>query len=397
MSALTIAVISDLHAFVDVKNSSNSSLQFGSPAQESRNPLVNLVDYVKQERLTADILVCAGDICNQADPQGFTSAWSKIQELSTVLSSHHLVSTCGNHDLNSRYLKDRGEVDDPDPKGALLCQTPGFPFSDPVVNNQYWAHNFAIVDLNLDCCAVVLNTSAYHGGQEEEIEHGRVSGRTIDAILRELGRYRDRQTFILICHHHLVPMARLAGKPDCEYVHNGAELLEKLERATRKSWLVIHGHRHHPRLVYGQASTSCAPIIFGSGSLGARLTGIPNQFHLIELQKSNRSDHSSIVGTVKTWSWTETTAWSQAGRNNLGMPTICGFGYKGQVGCLADEISTLVATNYITWPEALTSLPSLNYLTPEHLEQLEDELEMRGIAVNYDRTGLPSQIARRAT
>lgn len=353
MSILTIAVISDLHAFVDAKNSSNSSLQFGTPALESRNPLVNLIDYIKHERLAADVLVCAGDICNRADSQGFTSAWSKIQELNAALNSEQLISTCGNHDLNSRYLAERGEVDDPDPRGALLCQTPSFPFADFAINNQYWAQNFAVVPVGLDCCAVVLNTSAYHGGQEAEIEHGRVSRRTIDRILRELENYKNKKTFILICHHHLMPMPKFSGRSDYEYVRNGVELLDKLERATRKSWLVIHGHRHHPRLVYGQASSSCAPIIFGSSSLGARLTGVPNQFHIMALQQSSQSDHSSIVGTVKTWSWTETSNWSQAGRNNLGMPTICGFGFKGQVAYLAEEIKRLIKSNYVTWSEAL--------------------------------------------
>lgn len=398
MSALSIAVISDLHAFVDVRNSNNSCLQFGTSALESRNPLVNLIEYVKREQITADILVCAGDICNQADLQGFTSAWAKLQELNVAFRSRHLLATCGNHDLNSRYLEDRGELDDPDPKGALLCQTPGFPFDIPVVNNQYWAQNFAVVDLDSECCAVVLNTSAYHGLKDkEEIEHGRVSGRTVDAILRELDKHKDKKMFILVCHHHLMPMTKLAGKTDYQYVHNGSELLEKLERVTRKSWLVIHGHRHHSRLIYGQTSTSCAPIIFGSSSLGALVTGIPNQFHLIELQESNQSNHSSVVGTVKTWSWTNTTQWTQAGRQIAGMPTICGFGFRGQIGCLAEDLSRLADATYITWSEALEKLPSLNYLTPENLEQLEDELAVRGIAVSYDRKGLPSQIGPRAS
>lgn len=396
MSALRIAVISDLHAFVDPKNSSNSSLQFGSPTLESRNPLVRLIEYVKDEKIIADILVCAGDICNQADDMGFTHAWLRLQEFASNLNSRHLVSTCGNHDLNSRYLKDRGEVDDPDPKGTLMCQKPGFPFNDPNTNNQFWAQNFAVVDMDSDCCAVVLNTSAYHGGLEEEIEHGRVSQRTIDAIVRELGNYNDKNIFMLVCHHHLMPMTTLAGTSDYQYVHNGASLLEKLELATRKSWLVIHGHRHHPRLMYGQTTTSCAPIIFGSSSLGARVTGVPNQFHLIELENSDQPEHSSIVGTIQTWSYTETKGWCLAGRNDLGMPTVCGFGYKGQVSSLAKDISALVSTTYITWPEALTNLSSLNYLTPDHLKQLEDELEALGVAVSYDRTGLPTQIGRRA-
>jgi hypothetical protein len=395
MVALSIAVISDLHAFVDTKNSSNSSMQFGTPALERRNPLLNLIEYVKGNDITADILVCPGDICNLADLKGFVTAWSKIQDLKAALNSRYLVSTCGNHDLNSRYLKDRGE-DDPDPKGALLCLSPGFPFDDPATNNQYWAQNFAVLEFSPDCCAVVLNTSAYHGGQEDEIEHGRVSRRTIDAIVREISNHKDKRTFLLICHHHLMPMTSLVGT-DYQYVRNGTELLDQLERLTRKSWLIIHGHRHHPRLIYGQASTSCAPIIFGSSSLGARLTGVPNQFHLISFEESNQSDHSSIVGTVRTWSWTETTEWMQAGRANIGMPTVCGFGYKGQIGHLADEILKIVGPHYITWSEALGKLPSLNYLTPENLVQLLDELALRKIAVHFDHTGLPIQIAQRAS
>lgn len=390
MAAFNIAVLSDLHAYVGEENSHNSLLEF-SASRENKNPLLSLVRYVRENRISADALVCAGDICNQADIDGFSRAWNVLHDLNSALQSSHLIATCGNHDLNSRYAKDKGS-DDPDPKGALLSLEQRFPFENVVTNNQFWAQNFAIIELGDRFCAVVLNTSAYHGGDEGEIEHGRVSRRTIDAILVQLKNFENRRAYLLICHHHLLPMTGWGAKVDYEYVHNGTELLDALEKATRKSWLVIHGHRHQPRLLYGPTS-SCGPIIFGSSSLGARMPGVPNQFHVISTEESAQSDHSSIVGTVKTWSWTETTDWIQSGKRSSGMPALCGFGFKGQIPALAAALSQLVGSNYMTWKEATQALPSLNYLTPEHMSQLELELSKGGYSIYFNAADLPVQIA----
>ncbi|MDP1606363.1 MAG: metallophosphoesterase [Rhodocyclaceae bacterium] len=395
MAAFNIAVLSDLHAYVGDGNASNSLLGFGTPTSEKLNPLLSLVKYATDHGITADALVCPGDICNQADIDGFGRAWKTLHDLNDALRSSFLLATCGNHDLDSRYLRNRG-ADDPDPKGALLCLTPKFPFNDIQTNNQFWAHNFAFVDLGDSYCALVLNTSAYHGGSEGEIDHGRVSQRTIDAILVELTRFPNRGAYVLICHHHLLPMTGWETQPDYQYVHKGTALLEALETATRTSWLVIHGHRHHPRLVYGPAVSTCAPIIFGSSSLGARMTGVPNQFHVISIEESDQPEHASIVGTVKTWSWTVTTGWIQSGRRSAGMPTICGFGFKGQVGVLADQVSRFVGSSYVTWNDAVNAYPSLRYLTPEGLIHFDEALLSRGFTVLFDTSDLPAQIGPRA-
>lgn len=396
MAVFNIAVVSDLHAYVGENSSKNSLLDFGGVSTGGQNPLVTLVKHIREQKISADILVCAGDICNQADIDGFSRAWDVLHEMNDALGSECLIATCGNHDLNSRYLLEKG-ADDPDPKGALLSLEPSFPFEDAETNNQYWAQNFAIRNFHDECCVVVLNTSAYHGGAEGEVEHGRVSQRTIDAILKQLKGYANKSLYILVCHHHLLEMnGWTKSKNDYEFVRNGTHLLQELEKATRKNWLVIHGHRHHPRLLYGPALSSSGPIIFGSSSLGACMAGVPNQFHLISAHESRAPDHSSIVGTVKTWSWTTTSGWFLSGRGSSGMPTLCGFGFKGQVGNLANRLALLVVdgASYLTWKEATTQLPSLNHLTPEDLNHMEIELRKLGLSVMSGSDGQPAQISR---
>lgn len=392
MSSLTLAVLSDLHAYLGDERNNGSLLGYGSTALEQRNPLISLIKFVQKNQISTNVLVCAGDICNQADIGGFSHAWDHLHELQKVLGASCLVATCGNHDLNSRYLHNAKE-DDPDPKGALLALDRKFPFDSDAQNNQFWAQNFAIADLSEHSQAVILNSSAYHGGDEEEITHGRVSRRTIQAIIRELNKRPSKPLNFLICHHHLIPMRELEMRTDYQYIKKGSELLEEIERHTRCSWLVIHGHRHHPRLINGPSASACAPIIFGSASLGARLTGISNQFHVISAEESRQAEHASIVGTVKTWSWNETTDWILSGRRVPGLPAFCGFGFKGQVRILATQVETMVGTSYVTWAEAISKLPSLKYLNPEDLNHLDEELSSRGISVISTGDGLPHQIA----
>lgn len=279
MNAIRLAVLSDLHAYVDTSKSSNSSLAYGNPSSETRNPLSMLIAFVKKQELRADVVVCPGDICNQADFAGFSRAWAALGELKCAMGASEVIATCGNHDLDSRYLGT--SHDDPDPKGELMCLN--FPFDNVDATNKFWAKNYCIVQLRPGVCAVVLNTSAYHGGKQGEIDYGRVSRRTITSITHDLKAHVASGAHILVCHHHLIPMQGWESKPDYQYVLKGAELLDALEEATGTSWLVIHGHRHTPRLMYGPSSSSATPIIFGAGSLGAQTPNTPNLFTCLSL------------------------------------------------------------------------------------------------------------------
>jgi 3',5'-cyclic AMP phosphodiesterase CpdA len=389
---IKIAVVSDIHAFGRSANSHGSLLDYtGATSIPPPNPLRDLIETARATKLKADVLVCAGDISNRADPAGLQHAWSDLHKLAEALGNAELIATNGNHDLDSRFLMDDP---DPDPKGALLRLEPAFPFVNPILSNQYWARNFAIVNHNSGVVFAVLNTSAYHGGKQEEIEHGRVSKRTIEELAAALENTMDARAHVLVCHHHPLPLRGWDKRADREFIQNGQELLNGILKATGTSWLVVHGHRHLPELVHGASTNNDVPFVFGAGSLGARMTGVPNQFHLLTLHQPPENDHASLTGTVKTLQWTDSMGWCTS-RGNDGLPAECGFGYRGQVKRLLKSISALCQVDgYAKWGEVQTACPGVRFLIPESLRELETELEKAGLGILRDGSGKIVQVGK---
>lgn len=384
-----LAIVSDLHAFSNSKKADDSSIDLSSSPLSSSNPLTDLLSFAKRKNLTSDVLVCAGDICNKADFSGLANAWGLLHKLRGELSADHLITTCGNHDLDSRYLHDDT---DPDPKGALLALDPPFPFDEEELTNKFWARNYAIKKISDSLLVINVNTSAYHGGVPAEIDHGRISRRTIDSIVRDIKEIPPFKAYVLLCHHHPLPMQGWSSRgDDGEFLTNGQELMDALTIHTQCTWLIIHGHRHIPRLIHAASSSSVSPIVLGAASLGARMVGASNQFHLVSLFACDQLDCANVVGTVKTWSWTESAGWSLTVCPN-GLPPICGFGYRGQIAGLAEKISGLIGTSYSAWSEVLRQLPVIQFLMPDDMSHLEAKLKQKGLNILRMSDGTPAQI-----
>lgn len=370
-----LLVVSDIHAFSKSANSADSVLDLTDASPTPANPLTDLIKLAQSSAVKADALICAGDICNRADAGGLAKAWGHLHELKSRLGASCMIATCGNHDLDSRYLQKEA---DPDPKGALLALDPRFPFDEENLANKFWARDYAVVSISPSILLVNLNTSAYHGGPPEEINYGRVSKRTIAAISAEIETLPAAKIYILLCHHHPVPLGGWGNSDDTEFLKNGQELLDALGKATRTSWLVIHGHRHTPRLLQGASSMNSAPFVLGAGSLGARMVGVPNQCHLIELNACDISDHASIIGKVQTWSWTDSSRW-KATTYPGGLPANCGFGYRGQIATLAKQIIDYVNNSFAYWRDIRAALPAVDLLMPDDFSQLEALLRSQSV------------------
>lgn len=384
-----IAVVSDIHAFTTRERATDSVVDYTNSHRDIKNPLSDLVEHADELQLKADVLVCPGDICNKADAGGLERAWTDLHRLQVALGASDLIATCGNHDLDSRYLQDET---DPDPKGAMLALSPSFPFNSPELTNTFWARNYAVVRLPSGIVMVTLNTSAYHGGKETEILHGRVSKRTIAGLAEELSGFKEAPAHVLICHHHPLPLS-MSHVNDGEFIREGQQLLDALTSTTGSSWLVVHGHRHRPRLLHGAAGSNYVPFIFGAGSLGARSPGVLNQFHLLNLFCSSDNEFASINGTVETWSWTDSTRWGIMSGNG-GLPPHCGFGYRGQIPTLAQQIATLVGGTFSSIDAIKESFPALDFLTPDSITALEIELEKLGLNIMYGRQHQMLQIGK---
>src|SRR4051794_33745568 len=104
---LTIAVLSDLHAF-DQKSKSEAAepsyLCTLAPRDlPGQHPIRGLQQLIENEKLRADILLCPGDLGDKARPAGIQYGWRAVHEVAGYLNAGVVVGNVGNHDVDSRY------------------------------------------------------------------------------------------------------------------------------------------------------------------------------------------------------------------------------------------------------------------------------------------------------
>jgi predicted phosphodiesterase len=386
---LVIAVMSDLHAHDKSGADVPSSFSISGPAdQPAIHPIAGLKKLIKDSNLRADMVLCPGDIADKANPAALAFAWKEMLEIRDLLKAERLIATAGNHDMDSRYQNETFDA-----KGMLLSLVPTFPGLDESLCDRYWARNFVVVDGD-SWRLLILNSSAYHGAgrdQGKEFQHGRVSTRTVEAMKRDLRLRAPKEVNVLLCHHHLVRDTVLAAG-DYSEMQGGDELLETLGSGEFGLWLVIHGHKHRPNLMYAPGGVA-APVIFCAGSLCAHLYHelvghARNQFYLLRIPTSQFASLGvDLIGQVTAWDWIHLRGWQPAGLDS-GLPHRAGFGYRAPFAATATTVANAVkaAGSYLTWSQLTTQLPHLDYILPRDLQMLIQVLKStHGIEVT--RTG----------
>jgi 3',5'-cyclic AMP phosphodiesterase CpdA len=378
-----VAVISDIHAFHP--ESGAVSLGERDPSwvrtlpdamEEMHGPFQALQRLIEEEDLKADFVLSGGDMGDRADQRGITYAWSWLQVIRTRLSANLLVGTTGNHDVDSRDINKTGN-----PLISTRSLQPPFPVDDQFIRDAYWDDNVAIVS-DGDTDIVILNTSA---GHEDPVlaQKGLVDTQTL-AKLEQLVGTATGSKRILLAHHH--PYRHDAiNKGDYSALDAGPEMLKVLQ--DNGSWLVIHGHRHYPNLVYAAGGTQ-SPVIFASGSFSARLypelqTRVRNQFHLIDLEgPGSVVGTSGSIGRVRSWEYNTSSGWVQPSAAE-GIPDESGFGYRDGVENAIPLVSAILDTateRLVRWEDVLVRAPQLRYMLPIDRAALLDNLVSRKLA-----------------
>jgi hypothetical protein len=388
-----ILLLSDLHAFAGpTKDGSVPSYADAKRANPSpgEDALVALKELVTQNNLQVDLVVCAGDLGDKADPTGITYAWASIQSIAAELRCQQSVAVCGNHDLDSRYL---ANTDDPDPKGVLQDLNPAFPVNDDDLCDKFWSRNFVTLNgPSPHTRLLLLNTSAYHGGKQDEINHGRITFRTVERIRRALLSEGRRNLNVMICHHHPFPHSRLDGRADYEAMRNGQSLLDVLGDPTFGPWLILHGHRHHPRIAFSSGANS-PPIVIGAASFSAKMGECANQVHLVEVDNTCSFGYD-ICGTVTSWTFSYGTGFMLMPKSTNALPGHCGFGFKGNLGGLIQRIHDFIHQSnaaYVEWRSVASAIIEVDYLTPEQFGYFHAEMKAKGIQLLFDDEGVPLQ------
>lgn len=359
------------------------------------DPLDDLERLIVEEGLRADYLLCPGDITNRSNPEALTFAWARLHQIAGTAGCQ-LIATVGNHDVDSRYQENKF-----DPRGYLMSLSPTLPVGDRGPFLEFWAENFTVLSGD-DCTIAVLNTAAYHGGgaeASEEIEHGRISEITLSRLEAAIASIPETSVNLLLCHHHPIK-----GEPWDETLigqtRGGERLIAVLEK-TKRAWVVVHGHKHVPDLFYGHGGAN-SPVILACASFSAQINADaqnknPNQVHYLVCDpESAESGGLTSAGTIKSWTWQPGNGW-QRSRGSLGLPHAVGFGYRGNVKLLVDEVEALLSSRaapVASWREAVAAVPSLMHLIPTDLETLLQNFASRGLDILTERDGSFAQIGR---
>lgn len=396
---LVVAVISDVHAYEgkDIKPDEIPSHCCITESDPMKNSLVGLHEFIKRESLSADVLLCAGDIGDKAQTIAVQHTWRELHETKKLLGATVLAAATGNHDIDSRH-----DYNKFDAKGMLQALKPPYPFDDEGMNDRYWSRHFELIAHN-EYRILVLNSSAFHGeGQfdqtnQYEYEHGRVSEHTLRKIRERLDAHLTPPVNILLCHHHPHPHSEIGlGRDDL--MIGGDALLSLLNSGTYGRWLVIHGHKHHPKLENAAGGAS-APIVFAAGSLARFLYGelqanSRNQFYIIDFPYEHFAQFG-FVGSFRAWDWRSGHGWRPAS-NGSELPANGGFGWRGDIGVLAGTVDRAVESASIPWTDIVSKLPELKYLLPLDLDQLVRRLQDNPALIVQPENDVPPTLIGRA-
>lgn len=354
------------------------------------SPFDALTALISREKLRADFLLCPGDIGDKADPNGIAHAWLRLQDIAKLLGNATYVASTGNHDVDSRSL-----FHEYDPTEALKRLTPPYPVSNQIEVDRYWSRYFCISE-NAHCRIVSINSSAFHW-LESERNRGRVSRSTLDWLRADLVSRDPRDINILLCHHHPHLHSELSRiDTSYEVMRDGDRLIDLLGNDELGQWLVVHGHKHFPNIAYS-AGSSQSPVIFSCGSFSARLyrdlqTRARNQFYIIEIPLKKVKE-LGLVGKILAWDWAVGKGWIRPDGESSGLTSLTPFGSKENPYSLATRLSDLLGTDpFVSWPELITKIPSLEFVLPSDLKALDNALRNKHqLSINW-QDGLPAEL-----
>ena len=392
---LRIAVVSDLHAH-SIKRSDNppSNLCIHDPEQPAgQHPISALNFLITNDCLRADAILCAGDMGDKADRAGIKYVWSRLETLRCLLKAELIVGATGNHDLDSRYVSDNYDA-----KGYLQTLDPPYPVKNERDCNKYWARNYLLI-AKKQYRVLLLNSSAYHGAKPDEIDHGRITEYTLDAIENELKKSDKKPINICLTHHHPHRHEDL-NIPDYEVMQGGSRLLDLLSSSRYGRWMVIHGHKHFAKVTYAQGTAS-SPLVFSVGSFsgelyGKKVSGMKNQFYIVEIHLGE-VEKRGLVGKIRSWDWSHGKGWVPSTGGDFGLPRESAFGFRSDLQNLATTVASVVNNaRLINWTEVLKSVPDAGYLIARDYVELKEILvKDHGLQILEDN-GLPVEIGRSA-
>jgi predicted phosphodiesterase len=401
LKPITLAVLSDLHAAPKSSDERGTEVKLYSDADgflTHDNPLSSLFELIKTEKLQADFVVCPGDMTNRADGGALKFVWDQLHKLKTQLNATEVIATVGNHDVAS-HIEEKGKISHDIgtiPRELLMRLDPRFPMPNDSLADHFWAHGYFLHNIG-DTRFLVLNSCWLHE-HRTELGRGAVTKYTLEKLRRDLISQSPAAMKIAVCHHHPHVHSELQLGSD-DIMINGQEFLDAL--SNDGPWLVIHGHKHHPKINLAQGEVH-QPIVLACGSFSGRLEGpnatvSRNYFHMVEVMPNGVGIGAELRGIVTSWDWLSGFGWQNYGSANAAFPSRLGFGYAGSPAALAQNIAQAMnGEQLVRWNEMITRQPDLANLLPKRLTHVRNILQQQyNISVSCEDNGLPYELGVR--
>ena len=361
---MRICILSDLHC--RYQSSSGTPSDSCLISNKARQPVLQhpvaafLQAAEKDANIKFEILICPGDLGDKADDQGIMSGWAFLEEIKTKLGAEILIGIPGNHDIKSR---------EEDGKAFDFIKTfhEFFPTADSDLNNQFWEEGYCIVQHRR---SLILLVNTVHDHVNNSIsQKSNLSLKAIQNIPLQLDKMSESDFDYKICvmHHHPVKHSNISNWTDSDSVEKGDNLVAELQR--RNFNIVIHGHKHQPRILEYNALPILAAGSFASVA-NLQNTGINLMFHIVELEEKSK------MGKVLSWEYDVVSGWTQ--KLNKLFPPVIGFGASETAEQIAQRISEYFEANESTkhhlYDDVLKAVPQLQYAIPDKLIQVDGTL-----------------------
>jgi predicted MPP superfamily phosphohydrolase len=389
---LKIVVISDLHCHQVAKYPEELAKHGFEKKQESyiltdnqlpisQDPFLSFKELVRKlkdrgETLDSDILVNLGDFGNKSCPEGIKKGWEVTNEIAKLTNVKTVVSTVGNHDVDSRNIFDSDSF-----KFIKKLDINIFPTNDKIQNELYWQNGFVITEY--DKYRLLIINTVHNHINKTEAEHGLISNESLNLLEEELEKINDSKLGIAICHHSPMGHTRI-GSNNTDLMFNGDQLIPLLDKYNFE--LIMHGHKHDPMIRYGGGSGDSS-LVFSAGSFSAikdiLLPMGVNTFHIINLEiKGN----ARSTGIIDTWFFIPTQGWKKNVPNPYFKNRV-GFGNSIDIKRKSQEIldwfintANKKQLNYIN--EFIPQFKEIEFLIPIDIERLHSELRRKRIIVS---------------
>lgn len=265
--------------------------------------------------ITADYLLVCGDISCEATVDEIRLSAEIIKQITEKLKAKEVFFVPGNHDKDWTLAEKNGD------SGKFWMRysyeplrTIGGILASSIRNakGNTLEHPFYSV-WERDNIIVAGINSAFHDQKNEKVHYGFYSQDILDKLDKELSLTNlEGKIKIFMLHHHPSNFNEpIPDDVDHSVMQNAENIKAVIEK--HKFDMVVHGHKHLPKVEIMTRSSGVPLVYLCSGSFSAKIDTrysgkVKNTFHIIEID--GRCSSSGLLrGRVRSWSYSTIDKW----------------------------------------------------------------------------------------